>query len=76
MHFFAFFIQFLFWLNNVFVINLQNEDLDRTNYDSDSDDSEIPDELKKDFIDENTEDFPRRMYDICNLILVYYFFVL
>ncbi|KAG8179937.1 hypothetical protein JTE90_025262 [Oedothorax gibbosus] len=40
----------------------ENEDLNRTNYDSDSDDSEIPDELKKDFIDENTEDIPKKVH--------------
>ncbi|XP_015916520.1 syndetin [Parasteatoda tepidariorum] len=39
----------------------ESETLDRTHYNSDSDDSEIPDELKKDFIDENTEDIPRKM---------------
>ncbi|KFM70702.1 Coiled-coil domain-containing protein 132, partial [Stegodyphus mimosarum] len=39
----------------------ENDDLDRSNYDSDSDDSEIPDELKKDFIDENTEDIPKKI---------------
>lgn len=41
---------------------MKNDDLTRINYDSDSDDSEIPDELKKDFIDENTEDIPRKVY--------------
>ncbi|GBM77752.1 Syndetin [Araneus ventricosus] len=40
---------------------LENDDLERSHYNSDSDDSEIPEELKKDFIDENAEDIPRKV---------------
>ncbi|PRD25485.1 UNVERIFIED_CONTAM: Syndetin [Trichonephila clavipes] len=45
---------------------LENEDYHETQYNSDSDDSEIPDELKKDFIDENTEDIPNKVQSKLN----------
>ncbi|GIY34880.1 hypothetical protein CDAR_389061 [Caerostris darwini] len=45
---------------------IESEELERAHYDSDSDDSEIPDELKKDFIDENTEDIPRKVQSKLN----------
>lgn len=45
---------------------LENEDHHETQYNSDSDDSEIPDELKKDFIDENTEDIPNKVQSKLN----------
>ncbi|KAF8795632.1 Syndetin like protein [Argiope bruennichi] len=40
---------------------LETDDLEKIHYNSDSDDSEIPDELKKEFIDENAEDIPRKV---------------
>ncbi|GFT12422.1 hypothetical protein NPIL_469741 [Nephila pilipes] len=45
---------------------MENEDHHETHYNSDSDDSEIPDELKKDFIDENTEDIPNKLQSKLN----------